>query len=221
MAILVRAQQLGVERASDQGRSRLKLRLLGQMAVEDQSGRSYLPRTRKTRAPLAILALACPKPVLRLAIASLLWSRREKEQARASLRQCVHELQDTLGFGWSHLFIADRHNLMLRGTALTIDTANLSQPGQAGPQSLDPFKETLLEDLTGLDPAFDHWLEEERGRFTRIGRTIAEGMLARAVDPTSTHVIAGQLLLFDRTHEGAWRAIIRAHAEQGDRVMAV
>src|SRR3954463_10890094 len=144
------------------------------MAVEDQAGRSYLPRTRKTRALLAILALASPKPVLRPAVASLLWSRREKEQARASLRQCVHELQDTLGFNWSYLFVADRHNLIFRGSAGTVDAAVLSQPGQPNLENLALFKETLLEDLTGLDPAFDHWLDEERARFARIGRTIGE-----------------------------------------------
>ena len=75
----------------------LRLRLFGHMTVDDAKGRSYLPRTRKTRALLAILAMASPRPVLRQQLASLLWSRREQEQARGSLRQSVHELQDILG----------------------------------------------------------------------------------------------------------------------------
>jgi DNA-binding SARP family transcriptional activator len=61
------------------------------MAANDSKGRSYLPRTRKTRALLGILALASPKLVLRLQLAALLWSRRENEQARASLRQSVQD----------------------------------------------------------------------------------------------------------------------------------
>ena len=190
------------------------------MAIEDHGGRSYLPRTRKTRALLAILALASPKPVLRLSIASLLWSRREKEQARASLRQCVHELQDILGYGWCHLFVADRHNLTFRGPALRIDTAALTQPAHHDHHLFDLFRDTLLEDLNGLDPAFDQWLDEERARLGRIGRTIAEGMLAGSQELPTTLAVAEQLLLIDRTHEGAWRAIIRAHAERGDRGMA-
>ena len=170
---------------------------------------------------LAILALSSPKPVLRLHLASLLWSQREKEQARASLRQSVHELQDTLGPRWSHLFAADRHNLLVRGPALTIDTTSLIAPERENLDILDKFKHVLLEDLNGLDPAFDRWLEEERARFGRIGRTIGEGFLSRSQDPGETIHTAEQLLAIDRCHEGAWRAIMRAHADRGDRTMAV
>ena len=106
----------------------LRLRLFGHMAVDDAKGQTYLPRTRKTRALLAVLAMASPKPVLRQQLASLLWSRREQEQARGSLRQSVHEVQDTLGAAWGHLFITDRHHLSLRGSALEIDALSLAQP---------------------------------------------------------------------------------------------
>ncbi len=191
------------------------------MSVDDQNGRSFLPRTRKTRALLAILAMSSPKPVLRPHLASLLWSQREKEQARASLRQSVHELQDTLGHRWSHLFAADRHNLTLRGASLQVDAITLVQPARQGPDVLDNFRHVLLEDLSGLDPAFDRWLEEERARFTRIGRTLGEGFLARSQDPNEALETAEQLLGIDRGHEGAWRAIMRAHADRGDRTMAV
>jgi DNA-binding SARP family transcriptional activator/TolB-like protein len=186
------------------------------MAVDDTNGRTYLPRTRKTRALMAILAIASPKPVLRLQLASLLWSRREKEQARASLRQSVHELQDTLGERWSHVFVADRHHLSLRGTELDIDAGVLAQPGRITPDLLDRYEDVLLEDLNGLDPAFDRWLEDERGRFVRIGRTIGESILAQCEDPQTAIEAAEQLLIIDRRHEGAWRTIIRSHAERGD-----
>jgi DNA-binding SARP family transcriptional activator len=97
------------------------------MAVGDHKGQNFLPRTRKTRALMAVLAMASPKPVLRVQLAGLLWSRREIEQARASLRQSVHELQDTLGAFWSHLFVTDRHHLSLRGAELEIDALPLIQ----------------------------------------------------------------------------------------------
>jgi DNA-binding SARP family transcriptional activator/tetratricopeptide (TPR) repeat protein len=194
----------------------LRLRLFGHMAVDDAKGRTYLPRTRKTRALLAILAMASPKPVLRQHAAALLWSRREQEQARGSLRQSVHELQDTLGPAWSHLFVADRHHLSLRGAELEIDVQSLAQPATISAEILDKFEDVLLEDLTGLDPAFDRWLEDERARFQRIGRTIGESLLAKCEDPMTAIDAAEQLLAIDRTHEGAWRTIIRSHAERGD-----
>jgi DNA-binding SARP family transcriptional activator/TolB-like protein len=186
------------------------------MAVDDAKGRSYLPRTRKTRALLAVLATASPRPVLRQQLASLLWSRREQEQARGSLRQSVHELQDTLGPAWSHLFVTDRHHLSLRGAELEIDVLSLAQPATISAEILDRFGDVLLEDLNGLDPAFDRWLEDERARFQRIGRTIGESLLAKCEDPMTAIDAAEQLLAIDRTHEGAWRTIIRSRAERGD-----
>ena len=186
------------------------------MAADDSAGRNCLPRTRKTRALLAILAMASPKPVLRQQLAGLLWSRRQQEQARGSLRQSVHELQDTLGPAWSHVLITDRHYLSLRGAVLEIDALSLAQPGVLSAELLDRFQDVLLEDLNGLDPAFDRWLEDERGRFQRIGRTIGESLLAKCEDPVAAIDAAEQLLSIDRMHEGAWRAIMRGHADRGD-----
>jgi DNA-binding SARP family transcriptional activator/Flp pilus assembly protein TadD len=186
------------------------------MAADDSRGRNCLPRTRKTRALLAVLAIASPKPVLRQHLAALLWSRREQEQARGSLRQSVHELQDTLGPAWSHLFVTDRHHLSLRGAALEIDALSLAQPGGLSAAILDRFEDVLLEDLNGLDPAFDRWLEDERARYQRIGRAIGEGLLAKCGDPVASIDAAEQLLAIDRMHEGAWRAIMRGHVERGD-----
>jgi DNA-binding SARP family transcriptional activator/TolB-like protein/tetratricopeptide (TPR) repeat protein len=186
------------------------------MAVDDSKGRSYLPRTRKTRALVAILAMASPKPVLRQQLASLLWSRREQEQARGSLRQSVHELQDTLGATWSHLFVTDRHYLSLRGAAMEIDVLSLAQPTAISGDILGKLEDVLLEDLNGLDPAFDRWLDDERARFRRIGRAIGESLLAKCENPSAAIGAAEQLLAIDRTHEGAWRTIMRSHAERGD-----
>lgn len=186
------------------------------MAVNDQKGRTYLPRTRKTRALMAYLAMASPRPVLRATLASLLWSRRENEQARASLRQSVHELQDTLGAAWGHLFVADRHHLALRGDDLDIDAQTLAQPPRLSMDLLAKFEDVLLEDLNGLDPAFDRWLDDERARFLRIGRILGEGLMAECGDPVAAIETAEQLLAIDRRHEGAWRTMIRSHAERGD-----
>ena len=195
---------------------KLRLRLFGHMAADDGKGRSHLPRTRKTRALLAVLAIASPKPVLRLQLAALLWSRRESDQARASLRQSVHELQDTLGPSWSHVFVTDRHHLSIRGEDLDIDARAWAQDTVASSHLLARYENILLEDLNGLDPAFDRWLDEERGRFRRIGRTIGENLLSQCDDPLAAIKAAEQLLIVDRRHEGAWRTIIRSHAERGD-----
>jgi DNA-binding SARP family transcriptional activator/TolB-like protein len=186
------------------------------MAAADHKGQLFLPRTRKTRALMAVLAMASPKPVLRVQLAAMFWSRRKSEQARASLRQSVHELQDTLGASWSHLFVTDRHHLSLRGAELEVDVLSLTQPTLVSAKLLELYEDVLLEDLGGLDPVFDRWLEDERGRFIRIRRTIGESILAQCDDPLAAIEAAEQMLSLDRRHEGAWRMLIRCHAERGD-----
>jgi DNA-binding SARP family transcriptional activator len=66
------------------------------MRATDAAGRSVLPRVRKTRAILALLAVVAPRPVLRVQLIALLWSSREAQHAKGSLRQALHELQDAL-----------------------------------------------------------------------------------------------------------------------------
>ena len=198
----------------------LRLRLMGNMAIFDTLGRVALPRTRKARAILGVLALASPNPVLRLNLTALLWSQRQKEQANASLRQALHELQDVLGPTWGRLLHAERHHVSLHGSGLSIDALALRTIARSDPDSIRSFESPLLQDLTGLDPAFDRWLGEERVRMNRIAVALGEAILTDQQDPTAVLELADRLLTIDRGHEGIWRAVIRCHAELGDRVAA-
>ena len=74
----------------------VRLRLIGQMEAWTLTSENVLPAGRKTRALLAVVALSAPRPALRGRLAELLWSRRPEEQARASLRQEIHRLLETL-----------------------------------------------------------------------------------------------------------------------------
>ena len=140
--------------AEDGSPVRLVLTLLGGMRARDCVGRDVLPRHRKTRAMLAVLALAAPDPVPRQSLAALLWGRRAPEQARGSLRQCLHELHLLLT-PLAPLLVIDRHQVSLRRDAVTLDAiAPLAEPAR------------LLEDLVGLDPAFDRWIEAARSRMS-------------------------------------------------------
>ncbi len=199
----------------------LRVKLLGHMAAEDAAGRSMLPRARKTQAILAILALAAPRPVLRLQLTGLLWSQRDRDQARASLRQAVHELQDILGPGHGRLLLADRNHLTLRDEGLSVDVLQASQADAAHAERLDLFQNVLLEGLVGLDPAFDRWLDEERGRLMRIARAIGESILSGQREVAGQLAAAERLLTIDGTHEGAWRTVMRAHADLGDRTASI
>src|SRR5690349_18181191 len=92
----------------------VRLRLIGQMEAWTVRSESVLPAGRKTRALLAMIALANPRPVLRGRLAEQLWSRRPEEQARASLRQEVHRLLDALSPAGSEVVVVTRDQLSLR-----------------------------------------------------------------------------------------------------------
>ena len=195
------------------------------MAVFDSAGRSLLPRVRKTRAVLALLAMAMPRPVLRDELTALLWSRRDREQARASLRQSVHELHDALLPVDAAALTADRHHLTLSRAGVWVDVHELARATTSRPGALSLAVTTeppaaLLRDLVGLDPAFDRWLEAERRRIMRAAAEMAEAVLAAAVGPAATVEAAGLLVALDPTRESGWRAMMAAQAQQGDRAAA-
>src|SRR5579883_1120325 len=123
----------------------LRLTLLGQMQAEDASGRNVLPRSRKTRALLAVLALAAPKPVLRLRLIGLLWSQRAPQQARASLRQALHELQQSLGPHAAALLRADRYSVSMSDERVWVDIGAVAAATPAYPEALELLRPNLLD----------------------------------------------------------------------------
>ncbi len=198
----------------------MHVRLFGVMDAWDAAGTSALPKMRKTRAVLAILALRSPQPVPRGHLTALLWSRRDPQQARASLRQSVHELQETIGADARLLLQADRTHLRLRAEGLSVDAGMLTAGAAPWAEAASLYRPTLLEDLLGLDPAFDRWLEAERQRLAQIARLQGEAALAAAADPAQAMAAAEWLLAVDAAHEPAWRAMIRGLGQVGDRAGA-
>ncbi len=199
----------------------VRLRLIGQMEAWTLTSESILPTGRKTRALLAILALSSPRPVLRGKLAELLWSRRPEEQARASLRQEIHRLLDTLGPIGPHVLVVNRDHLALRPGSAWVDVEEVLRATPAKPTALSLLDGELLEDLDGVDSTFDAWLLGERERLRDKARSLAETLLRDQVEPDSVITAAQQLLTIDRTHEGAWRGLMRAYAARGERGMAI
>ncbi|MBC7800059.1 MAG: hypothetical protein H7Z10_05520, partial [Gemmatimonadaceae bacterium] len=199
----------------------MRLRLIGQMEAWTLNSESVLPPGRKTRALLAIVALSSPRPVLRSRLAELLWSRRPEEQARASLRQEIHRLLDVLAPAGQDVLSINRDSLALRPGVVWVDVEEVLRATTTHPASLALLDSELLEELDGVDPAFDGWLQSERERLRDRARSVAESLLVEQVSPEALITVAQQLLSIDRAHEGAWRALMRAHAERGERGMAI
>jgi DNA-binding SARP family transcriptional activator len=199
----------------------LRLRLIGQMEAWTLTSESVLPAGRKTRGLLAMVALSAPRPALRSRLAEMLWSRRPEEQARASLRQEIHRLLETLSIIGSDVLAVTRDHISLRPGVAWVDVEEVLRATTANPASLSLLDGELLEGLDGVDPAFDTWLLTERERLRDRARNVAEALLREQVEPETAIPVAQQLLGIDRAHEGAWRALMQAHAARGERGMAI
>ncbi len=199
----------------------VRLRLIGQMEAWTVRSESVLPAGRKTRALLASIAMSAPRPLLRGRLAEQLWSRRPEEQARASLRQEIHRLLEALSPAGTEILIITRDHLTLRPGAVWIDVEEVMRATTAQPASLSLLDGDLLEDLDGVDPNFDAWLNTERERLRDRARGIAETMLKENLEPDAAIAAAQRLLTIDRSHEGAWRSLMKAHAARGERGLAV
>ena len=191
------------------------------MQATAADGRSVLPLGRKTRALLAILAISAPRPVSRSRLAELLWSRRHEDQARASLRQEIHRLLDALQpFGVDVLRVS-RDHLALRPEVVWLDVTTVLAATPENAAGLALLDAALLSDFDGIDPALDHWLGVERGRLRDQARAVALTMLDEEASPELVLRSARHVIDIDPAHEGAWRAVIRAHAALGERSMAI
>jgi len=197
------------------------LRLIGQMEAWTITSENVLPAGRKTRALLAVVALSNPRPALRGRLAELLWSRRPEEQARASLRQEIHRLLETLSPTGTEIIQVTRDHLSLRPGVVWVDVEEVMRATTEQPASLSLLDGDLLEDLDGIDPTFDAWLTTERERLRDRARNVAEALLRDSAEPEAAIPAAQRLLQIDRAHEGAWRALMRAHAARGERGMAI
>jgi len=230
MSILVRPDPAGFAQSLGAGLPgqaiaapavRLRIMLLGRMEAMAPGGERILPRSRKARALLGMLALEAPRSVSRHAIAELLWSRRGEEQARGSLRQALHELQEALAPAGPGLLLASRETVALAPDSVWTDARALPLLAPDHPQALDLLEAELLPGLDGLDPAFDRWLDARRVALRAAATDIGLGLIATARSPEARAAAARSVLALDPAQEAAWRARIQAEADRGDRAAAL
>lgn len=114
------------------------------------------PKSKKGRALLALLA-AEQRPLTRVRIIDLLWSDRQEEQARASLRTLLADLREQFESRFDKLLVVDRERVALAPDVRT-DLIELA------------FARTgscLFEGLDHIDPELDEWLRVERERWAK------------------------------------------------------
>ncbi len=212
---------ISAEPAPSPPRTRPRMRLFGPMHAAWGEGCSFLPRNTKTRAVLAVLALADARPVSRGLLTSLLWQARAREQAQASLRQSVHELRRMLApLQGASLHSAGDH-LILHIKDIWIDAIFVQKADFLAPHVVDVFRGPLLDDLFGLSDGFDAWILDERRRLSgRIGQKVAS-FLSESPGDATTLRMAEAVLAYDTSHVAAWMALVRSQIAAGDAIAAL
>ncbi len=200
-----------------------RLHLFGTCRLLGADGTDVTPRGQKARGLLAMLALARDGRLARATAAARLWS--SSHDAKANLRQCLRELRSALAAADADLLHADDQTLALDRRRLAIDVLELDEASAGRQLELEGLDDDcLLRDIEIIDPAFEEWLTPERVRCRdRLHQAIearADACLAQA-DAAGALRWAARLIGFDPTLETAHRILMRGHADQGNRSLAL
>lgn len=208
----------------------VRIHVLGSLRATTPFGQNVLPPGRKGRAILGYLSICAGEQVARGRLGSLLWDRVDEKQARTNFRQSLRRLSAALGPLADDLIETTLDNVRLDPKLCWIDAQALLSTEALPPQSsrtdlASACTGELLEDLTGITPAFDQWLLTERTRFTERLRLLFEaelqGLTQADASPERCAALARRVIAFDPTHEGASRILMRALADLGERAQAL
>ena len=198
--------------------ARFRIDLVGRFRLLAPGGEEIVLRSRRSQALLAFLSLTRGASATRERLAGLLWSDRGEAQARASLRQCLHEIREALPPAAAETLVAigrDRIELRPSGFATEAD-AVLAAIEADDPAVLDRLGElTLLPDLA-ISELFDTWLAGERAAWDR---RVLEGLrrrldhAARSRSPAQVRRIADAYLGRDPAAEDVLAEALQADVE--------
>jgi TolB-like protein len=209
-----------VDRIGPEG---VAIRMLGPFAALAVDGPPLSRPGRKSIAIMACLAVDSDTVWTRDRLAGLVWGRRRIEQSRASLRQEIVRLRQSLG---RNPIVEDGIDggLRLRNDDLTIDVvlfrAALAEPSRLADAAM-LYRGELLEgiDSAGDIESFTEWLATHRRRLKNAAlqcyiQLLRESM-ACADDRESTR-LAERALAIEPACEEAHQCLIRAHAARHD-----
>ncbi|MBL0923609.1 MAG: hypothetical protein IBJ12_03965 [Sphingomonadaceae bacterium] len=159
-----------------------RISLFGEFSCTGRDGTPISLTNRRSRALLAMLALTPDRPIARDVLTRLLWQGRFDAQARASLRQCLLELNKRLETSGYPMLAVTRGQISMVQGAICTDLGDLEQALAAGDVEqvsaiLHDIGAKPLLDQIDLGDNFGKWVDSRRDEVERrIGRAIAEAV---------------------------------------------
>jgi DNA-binding SARP family transcriptional activator len=197
------------------------LTLIGSPSVSGPDGERITPQPgAKALALLAYLALE-PRPHTREALADLLWGESPEAEARASLRQALKHLRESLG----GLMDSDRRMVRL-GKPVRCDVTEFLHLAESDPEAAAAVDVPRF--LAGFSirraPQFDEWVADTRSGLVRRYAAVLATLARDAMDRRRWREAAqraDQWLECDRLSEEAATVTIEARYLAGDRGAAL
>jgi DNA-binding SARP family transcriptional activator/Tfp pilus assembly protein PilF len=197
----------------------LRIRMLGPLALSRSGVPLALPRSRKTRALLAYLALA-PQPVPRSHLCELLWD--VPNDPRGELRWCLSKIRTLVDTPGHARVYAQDDAVGLDLAECAVDAIEVARAADKGVEGLAADESRRLaalfdgEFLEGLElersPAFSGWLTAQRRRLRACHAALLEHLVARGPEEEAFGHLEKWLALapFDRrVHEMLLAALAR------------
>lgn len=200
---------------------RLDVATIGKFALSI-SGTPLRIVSRKANALIGYLAISEALEETRERLVGLLWSETPEENARASLRQILHEIRGAFqAFGFEGLR-TEKRVIALDQSCLSVDLheiIDMANAGRVHPRfgEVPRLPEKLLADFEDVDPAFRIWLLAKRQALQDRLVHSMEVALRSGHEPSPGHEAFAQAIMsMDPTHEEACRRLIRARTHRGD-----
>lgn len=207
---------------------RLKLHLFGPPTLIKE-GPVIRPHSAKVLALLAYLVLESDRHHSREKLATLLWGESSDTRAKASLRQGLYSLRQTLGeladacleVGEAAVSFHLHPDLWVDAlefrTLAALETADVDVLRRAA----QLYQGALLEGFILPDsPAFEEWLFLRRDTLEQQAlqtlHTLVEQLIRQGA-PQEALLFAQRLVTLEPLHEGAYQQLMRIHAALGDR----
>ncbi|CUT10085.1 Adenylate cyclase EC 4611 [Bradyrhizobium sp.] len=201
---------------------RLRLKIIGTFSASVDGHEVGL--SRKAQALLGYMMLSSSRQLPRTKLVGLLWSEKDEELAKGSLRQSLSQIQRELrALGCTH-FNADHLTVAFEIERVGCDVIEIiadAEHGIVNPLLLahERLTDTILDDVEGIDPAFSDWLAQTRpliherlvGALTKLLPNEGQAAVSAAGEAA-----ARALYRLDCENERAVRVLIKSHVAAGN-----
>jgi TolB-like protein len=194
--------------------------LLGDIALMSGGVPRALPKSRKTRALLAYLAVEA-RPVRREALCEMFWE--SAADPRAALRWSLTQLRPLLQTPLGQVLLTNSHAVELDQALLDVDVRVIKALMAAGPVNIADAHTREIEEALAVGYAsdlelkvghrYELWLGGEREAMRQAHRRLLDEQSARAESPTEALAIARKRAALDPLDSEANARLLERSAE--------